>query len=180
MLPISYEERAKYLDTIVKNHKDCSTFEDYSAHVFEPALARQKIQKKPQVSPSSSVTRPNRFSQPERLLASMIQPGQPPLSLSSSLSSSVKLTGSQGSGEKHSPRLGGRKEPRGDEKTPSSEVPGISTQTDLTASTSTASTASNSSSINPSRPRSRTKRQSSSGSATSENTPPESPVNNKK
>ncbi|XP_041468944.1 ral GTPase-activating protein subunit alpha-1-like isoform X2 [Lytechinus variegatus] len=215
-----YEERAKYLDTIVKNHKDCSTFEDYSAHVFEPALARQKIQntryftspeasgsgpansltnvdskgsllpsklqftskstEKPQVSPSSSVTRPNRFSQPERLLASMIQPGQPPLSLSSSLSSSVKLTGSQGSGEKHSPRLGGRKEPRGDEKTPSSEVPGISTQTDLTASTSTASTSSNSSSINPSRPRSRTKRQSSSGSATSENTPPESPVNNKK
>lgn len=68
----------------------------------------------------------------------------------------------------------------GDEKTPSSEVQGISTQTDLTASSSTTSTASNSSSINPGRPRSRTKRQSSSGSATSETTPPESPENNKK
>ncbi|XP_030854676.1 ral GTPase-activating protein subunit alpha-1 isoform X3 [Strongylocentrotus purpuratus] len=233
-----YEERSKYLDTIVKNHKDCSTFEDYSAHVFEPALARQKIQntryftspessgsgpahsltnvdskgsllpsklqftskstecvyyspsrhksvvtffmnEKPGVSPSSSVTRPNRFSQPERLLASMTQ-GQPALSLSSSLNASVKLTGSQGSGERHSPRLGGRKEGRGDEKTPSSEVQGISTQTDLTASSSTTSTASNSSSINPGRPRSRTKRQSSSGSATSETTPPESPENSKK
>ena len=42
----SYEERSKYLDTIVRNHKDCSTFEDFSAHVFEPALARQRIQSK--------------------------------------------------------------------------------------------------------------------------------------
>ncbi|XP_022083005.1 ral GTPase-activating protein subunit alpha-1-like isoform X2 [Acanthaster planci] len=36
-----YEERAKYLETIIKNHKELSTFETFSAHVFDPLLARQ-------------------------------------------------------------------------------------------------------------------------------------------
>ncbi|XP_033639628.1 ral GTPase-activating protein subunit alpha-2-like isoform X1 [Asterias rubens] len=36
-----YEERAKYLETIVKNHKVSSTFETFSAHVFDPLLAKQ-------------------------------------------------------------------------------------------------------------------------------------------
>ncbi|XP_071509719.1 ral GTPase-activating protein subunit alpha-1-like [Diadema antillarum] len=223
-----YEERAKYLDTIVKNHKDSSTFEDFSAHVFEPALARQKIQntryftspessgnapahghgltsvdsksssflptklqlnaksaEKPhQSSPSGSVTRPKSFSQPERLILSSAIQGQ---SGSASPSTAVKAAGSQGTLDRHSPRLGSHKETRGEERTPSGEIPEKSTQTDLSASSSSitmATTASSTSTtvpgINPNRPHSRTKRQSSSGSGTSETTPPESPVTRKK
>ena len=33
----SYEDRAKSLDTIVKNHKDATTYEEFTGHVFSPA-----------------------------------------------------------------------------------------------------------------------------------------------
>ncbi|XP_034238105.1 probable Rho GTPase-activating protein CG5521 isoform X3 [Thrips palmi] len=32
-----YEDRAKSLDTIVKNHKDATTYEEFTGHVFSPA-----------------------------------------------------------------------------------------------------------------------------------------------
>lgn len=33
----SYEERARYLETIVQHHLEPTTFEDYAARVFCPA-----------------------------------------------------------------------------------------------------------------------------------------------
>ncbi|XP_070578074.1 ral GTPase-activating protein subunit alpha-1-like isoform X2 [Ptychodera flava] len=38
-----YEERAKYLDAIIKNHKDPTTFEEFASHVYAPA--HDKIQR---------------------------------------------------------------------------------------------------------------------------------------
>lgn len=34
---ISYEERARYLQTIVQHHLEPTTFEDFAAQVFSPA-----------------------------------------------------------------------------------------------------------------------------------------------
>lgn len=33
----SYEERARYLETIVQHHQELTTFEDYAARVYSPA-----------------------------------------------------------------------------------------------------------------------------------------------
>lgn len=34
---LSYEERARYLETIVQHHQEPTTFEDYAARVYSPA-----------------------------------------------------------------------------------------------------------------------------------------------
>lgn len=34
---VSYEERARYLETIVQHHQELTTFEDYAARVYSPA-----------------------------------------------------------------------------------------------------------------------------------------------
>lgn len=34
---LSYEERARYLETIVQHHQDPTTFEEYAARVYSPA-----------------------------------------------------------------------------------------------------------------------------------------------
>lgn len=34
---LSYEERARYLENIVQNHQEPTTFEDYAARVYSPA-----------------------------------------------------------------------------------------------------------------------------------------------
>eukprot|EP00058_Branchiostoma_floridae_P024682 XP_002610172.1 hypothetical protein BRAFLDRAFT_121545 [Branchiostoma floridae] len=36
----SYEERAKYVETIVQQHKDLTTFEEFSASVYAPAMGK--------------------------------------------------------------------------------------------------------------------------------------------
>lgn len=35
----SYEERAKSLETVVRNHKDATTFEEFTAQVYSPVQA---------------------------------------------------------------------------------------------------------------------------------------------
>lgn len=38
-----YEERAQYFDTIIKNHKKPSSFEEFAANVFEPSVANKPL-----------------------------------------------------------------------------------------------------------------------------------------
>lgn len=36
VLLCSYEERAKSLETVIRNHKDSTTFEEFTAQVYSP------------------------------------------------------------------------------------------------------------------------------------------------
>jgi hypothetical protein len=36
LLLSSYEERAKSLETVIRNHKDATTFEEFTAQVYSP------------------------------------------------------------------------------------------------------------------------------------------------
>ncbi|PIK53541.1 putative ral GTPase-activating protein subuni t alpha-1 [Apostichopus japonicus] len=38
-----YEERARYVETIIKNHKKPSSFEQFAANVFEPSVANKPL-----------------------------------------------------------------------------------------------------------------------------------------
>ncbi len=35
----SYEERTKYLETLIQQHKQATMFEEFAGHVFAPVLA---------------------------------------------------------------------------------------------------------------------------------------------